>query len=217
MPLGVVEVADLEGAGDVLVGKVPGPRGALAEHDAALGLVEAAPWCLTLDTRGAHRGGLVRVTRGRALDGGRVGDRPRVAYGRAFVVAAFGAPDRDQLDLSGVGRAVGLLAVAADELRLAQRHAGPSHAQVQRRRRRLVGRRWLDRVDVVLTASGLESFEREYTGAREYELDGVRVKVLPLERVIVSKRAAKRPKDLAQIPMLEAVLAARKARTAGKE
>lgn len=36
-------------------------------------------------------------------------------------------------------------------------------------------------------------------GAREYELDGVRVKVLPLERVIVSKRAAKRPKDSAQM------------------
>ena len=49
--------------------------------------------------------------------------------------------------------------------------------------------------------------------AREYELDGVQVKVLPLERVIVSKRAAKRPKDSAQIPILEATLAARKAGT----
>ncbi len=80
-----------------------------------------------------------------------------------------------------------------------------------------LGGEGLDRVDLVLTASGLESFEREYTGAREYELDGVRVKVLPLERVIVSKRAARRPKDSAQIPMLEATLAARKARTEAKE
>ncbi len=70
----------------------------------------------------------------------------------------------------------------------------------------------LDRVDVVLTASGLESFDREFSGAREYELDGVRVKVLPIERVIASKRAAGRPKDAAQIPMLEAALAARRAR-----
>jgi hypothetical protein len=40
------------------------------------------------------------------------------------------------------------------------------------------------------------------------------VKVLPLDRVIVSKRAAKRPKDAAQLPMLEATLAA--LRTEGK-
>lgn len=52
------------------------------------------------------------------------------------------------------------------------------------------------------------SFESEFTRARDYDLDGVPVKVLPLERVIVSKR----PKDAAQIPMLEAALAARKAR-----
>jgi hypothetical protein len=33
--------------------------------------------------------------------------------------------------------------------------------------------------------------------------------VLPLERVIASKRAARRPKDLAQLPLLEAALAAK--------
>ena len=75
-----------------------------------------------------------------------------------------------------------------------------------------LGGEGLDRVDVVLMASGLESFDSEFTRARDYDLDGVSVKVLPLERVIASKRAAKRPKDTAQIPMLEAALAARKAR-----
>ena len=70
----------------------------------------------------------------------------------------------------------------------------------------------LDRLDLVLTASGLESFEAEFRRAHDYELDGVRVRVLPLERVIVSKRAAKRPKDSAQLPILEAALAVRKAR-----
>ena len=65
----------------------------------------------------------------------------------------------------------------------------------------------------MLTASGLESFEQEFARAREYDLDGVRVRVLPLERIIVNKRAAKRPKDSAQLPMLEAALAARRART----
>ena len=75
-----------------------------------------------------------------------------------------------------------------------------------------LGGEGLDRVDVVLTASGLDTFEIEFTRARDYDLDGIPVKVLPLERIIVSKRAAKRLKDAAQIPMLEAALAARKAR-----
>lgn len=75
-----------------------------------------------------------------------------------------------------------------------------------------LGGEGLDRVDVVLTASGLDSFESEFMRARDYTLDGVPVKVLPLERVIISKRAAKRLKDAAQIPLLEAALAARNAR-----
>jgi hypothetical protein len=76
-----------------------------------------------------------------------------------------------------------------------------------------VGGEGLDRVDLVLTASGLEPFDQEFKNAPEYDVDGVRVRVLPLDRVIISKRAAKRAKDLAQIPMLEAALAARRART----
>jgi hypothetical protein len=68
------------------------------------------------------------------------------------------------------------------------------------------------RIDVVLTASGLDTFDREYARAREYELDGVRVAVLPLERVIASKLAANCPKDAAQMPILQATLAAQDAR-----
>ena len=75
-----------------------------------------------------------------------------------------------------------------------------------------VGGAGLDRIDVVLTASGLDAFDHEYARAREYELDGVRVAVLPLERVIASKLAANRPKDAAQMPILRATLAARNAR-----
>ena len=51
-----------------------------------------------------------------------------------------------------------------------------------------VGGEGLDRIDIVLTASGLDTFEEEFQRSREYEIDGLRVKVLPLERVIVSKR-----------------------------
>ena len=71
----------------------------------------------------------------------------------------------------------------------------------------------LDRVDLVLNASGLDSFDEEYSRARAYDIDGLRVSVLPLERVLHSKRAANRPKDAAQVPLLEAALAARGAET----
>jgi predicted nucleotidyltransferase len=52
----------------------------------------------------------------------------------------------------------------------------------------------------------------EFARAHEYGVDGLRLRVLPLERIIVSKRAAGRPKDTAQLPLLEAALAARRAR-----
>jgi len=104
-----------------------------------------------------------------------------------------------------------------DRLREAARRAGGLYTAGFGLQPPALGGEGLDRVDLVLTASGLDSFEREFAGAREYELDGVRVKVLPLERVIVSKRAAKRPKDSAQMPILEATLAARKARIEGQK
>jgi hypothetical protein len=102
--------------------------------------------------------------------------------------------------------------INAEQLREAASRAGGLYTSGFGLQPPAIGGAGLDRVDVVLTASGLESFESEFSLARDYELDGVPVKVLPLERVIVSKRAAKRPKDTAQIPMLEAALAARKAR-----
>jgi len=72
----------------------------------------------------------------------------------------------------------------------------------------MLGGEGLDRVDLVLTAQGLNSFDDEYSRSREVDLDDLRVRVLPLERVIASKRAANRAKDLAQLPLLEAALAA---------
>jgi len=65
------------------------------------------------------------------------------------------------------------------------------------------------RIDVVLTAHGLDVFAVEYAQAIEREVEGVKLRVLPLERVIVSKRATRRPKDVAQLPVLEATLLAR--------
>jgi len=43
--------------------------------------------------------------------------------------------------------------------------------------------------------------------------DGEPVNLLSLERILASKRAANRPKDIAQIPVLAAAIAARAAET----
>jgi hypothetical protein len=70
----------------------------------------------------------------------------------------------------------------------------------------------LARIDVVLTAHGLDAFAVEYGRSLTREIEGVAMRVLPLERVIASKRASNRPKDAAQLPALEATLLARRER-----
>lgn len=67
----------------------------------------------------------------------------------------------------------------------------------------------LDRVDIVLTVHGLGTFAEEYASAVDRHIDGLQLKVLPLDRVIASKRATNRPKDRAVLPVLEATLLAR--------
>ena len=68
----------------------------------------------------------------------------------------------------------------------------------------------LERFDVVNRCDGLGDFESEYAGAVDSDIEGVPVKLLPLARVIVSKRAANRPKDRVALPALRAALAASK-------
>jgi hypothetical protein len=70
----------------------------------------------------------------------------------------------------------------------------------------------LERVDVVLTAHGLDPFAVEYERAGVREVEGVAFRVLPLERIIASKRATNRAKDTAQLPALQAALFARQAK-----
>ncbi len=65
-----------------------------------------------------------------------------------------------------------------------------------------VGDRW----DIVTTMSGLPSFANEYSAAKVMTIDDVEVRVLPLSRVIVSKRAANRLKDQAVLYTLESTL-----------
>jgi hypothetical protein len=65
----------------------------------------------------------------------------------------------------------------------------------------------IDQVDVVWNCQGLGTFKREYAGAADVELaPGLTVKVLPLDRIIASKKAAGRLKDKAVLPMLREVV-----------
>jgi predicted nucleotidyltransferase len=66
----------------------------------------------------------------------------------------------------------------------------------------------LERMDVVNRCQGLRSFQEEYKDAVDMEVEGLPLKILPLDRVIASKKAANRPKDRAHLPTLRAALAA---------
>jgi hypothetical protein len=63
--------------------------------------------------------------------------------------------------------------------------------------------------DIVLTMDGLGAFEEEIKQCVEVDLAGEIVKILPLERILASKRAANRPKDKLVIPILEDTIRAR--------
>jgi hypothetical protein len=61
-------------------------------------------------------------------------------------------------------------------------------------------------VNAVFHPNGLRSFETEWKGCRTGRLEGVPLRILPLRRVIASKRAANREKDIAVLPILERTL-----------
>lgn len=65
-----------------------------------------------------------------------------------------------------------------------------------------------DRLDIVTHMHGLGRFPEELSNTVEIVVDGVPLRVLKLERIIASKRATGRPKDLAAIPALEEALVA---------
>jgi len=70
----------------------------------------------------------------------------------------------------------------------------------------------LDRLDVVTRCQGLKSFASEYAKALDVPVADFSIKILPLDRIIASKRAAGRPKDKAVIEALRAALVAQRAR-----
>ena len=71
--------------------------------------------------------------------------------------------------------------------------------------------------DIVMHMHGLKDFQSEWKNAIEIPLRGVKVRVLKLDRIIKSKKAADRDKDKLTIPVLEdALLAIRKSKKKSK-
>lgn len=65
-------------------------------------------------------------------------------------------------------------------------------------------------VNFLFAVTGLRKFAAKYNGAVMRKIEGVAVKILPLERVLKSKKTIRRDKDLAHIPLIENVLKARR-------
>ncbi len=63
--------------------------------------------------------------------------------------------------------------------------------------------------DLVTHMHGLETFSDEYTGCLDENIGGASLKLLPVERILASKRAANRDKDIAAIPILETLIKAK--------
>lgn len=76
----------------------------------------------------------------------------------------------------------------------------------------MIAGKGLDRIDLVIRCQGLKSFDLEYTDALDLAVTDFSIKILPLERIIVSKSAAGRPKDKAVLESLRAALAATRRR-----
>jgi len=66
-------------------------------------------------------------------------------------------------------------------------------------------------VNFLYRVDGLLGFAREFRGARRIKWLGTTVAVLPLARILRSKRAVGRPKDLAHLPLLEQTIKLKKA------
>lgn len=61
-------------------------------------------------------------------------------------------------------------------------------------------------VDLVTNCQGLEDFDSELLNTIKVKIRDVEVNVLRLERIILSKETARRPKDLAVLPILISAL-----------
>ena len=125
------DVHDLEGVGEVFLGEVPDPGGAVAEDDLLRGVEEASALDLAEDPFGEGGKFGFGVEDGDGLDGGVVGDGVRVAGGIAVLVARVCGPDDGELGFAGLGGAVGLFALTAPGLGLADGDAGAVESEIE--------------------------------------------------------------------------------------
>ena len=130
--------------------------------------------------------------------------------GVRFVIVGMGAAVLEGAPLATQDLDLWIEQVGDERLRLAAADVGGFWISGFGLQPPAFGGEGLERLDVVLTVHGLEAFATEYERCVEREVDGLRLRVLPLERVIASKRALQRAKDIAQLPALEATLLARK-------
>ncbi len=65
-------------------------------------------------------------------------------------------------------------------------------------------------VNFIFSMTGLKKFAEEYVHARELLWSGLKIRVLPLERIYKSKHDSAREKDLAHLPLLKRVMLGRK-------
>jgi hypothetical protein len=130
--------------------------------------------------------------------------------GVRFVVVGMGAALLEGAPVATQDLDLWLEAAGDERVRLAAADAGGFWISGFALQPPAFGGRGLERIYVVLTAHGLDAFAVEYGRCVEREVEGLLLRVLPLERVIASKRALGRAKDLAQLPALEATLLARK-------
>ena len=71
-------------------------------------------------------------------------------------------------------------------------------------------------VNFLFSVDGLRGFAAEFKNAVTAKLEGIEVKLLPLERILKSKQTIRRDKDLAHIRLIENVLKGRKKLEGGK-
>jgi predicted nucleotidyltransferase len=129
--------------------------------------------------------------------------------GVPFIIIGMGAAVLEGAPIATQDLDVWFARIDDEEIRLAAADAGGFWISGFGMQPPAFGGDGLARIDVVLTAHGLDTFAAEYVRAITRDIEGVTLRVLPLERVIASKRATGRTKDAAQLPALEATLLAR--------
>lgn len=131
------------------------------------------------------------------------------ARGIKFLIIGLGAAVLEGAPVATQNLDLWFERLDTDQLTLAATDAGGFWVPAFGMQPPAFGGEGLSRIDVVLTAHGLRRFADEYDASIEREIEGVHVRVLPLDRVIASKRATARPKDAASLPALEATLRAK--------